>query len=451
MGRHKRTVPNGKFRLKVDGKPQSDKLYQVNIEYTWGGTPIRVATGVKARIGDWNKKGNLGRGELRASFGEEFKRTNAMLNKRLAKIDADLQEYNIKHPNQINEDVIRGFMQDKPLLRLDGGRDFVEFALGRLASDLSRNKIGQSRYNNGVSALRMFSEFLASTQQGTYKKDGIFVGEINCDLLQKHINWRRVVKKNADETINHALTPILKACNYACSLGYLDKTKNTRLQDMRIVIKADIDEESQKFDGKSLSKEQLVRLIEIYDKCEEPRRKDFIEMFLFAFHACGLRVIDIMTLQWASIDFEKKELRKTLVKTNNRHTIPLSEAAISILTRWKEKGRRKRFVFDLVGDDLDLSDAEAIYKARNNATKCIDQSLIVVGEQMNLPFKLTMHVARHTFAVCALNDGMNISVVSRLLGHSSTDTTEKVYAKFLPATLSEELAKLHYTYLPQFT
>jgi len=35
-----------------------------------------------------------------------------------------------------------------------------------------------------------------------------------------------------------------------------------------------------------------------------------------------------------------------------------------------------------------------------------------------------------------------MSVVSRLLGHSSTDITEKVYAHFLPETLSSELNKL---------
>ena len=52
------------------------------------------------------------------------------------------------------------------------------------------------------------------------------------------------------------------------------------------------------------------------------------------------------------------------------------------------------------------------------------------------------HVARHSFAVFALNKGLSMSVVSRLLGHGSTDVTEKVYAKFLPETLSAEIAKL---------
>ena len=460
MGRSKRNVPKGKYRLRVGKKPQSNRLYQIYLEYTWNGEVIRKATDVKARNADWNPKGNMGRGELRPSYGEEYKRTNALLSKRLDKIDADLSEYNDKHPLQITADVIRGILQDKPLMRKDKGLDFCEFALERLKSKYSRNKIGFSRYKNGVSSLKMLGEYLASCGLGTHKPNGVYVGEMSCELLQGHIDWRKDVKNNHDATINHALTPILDACDYACDLGYIDRQRNNALQEMRVIVKPTIDEDSREYDGRSLSTEQLEDLVAYYNKCTEPRRKEFIEMFLFAFHACGLRVADIMTLQWSSVDFKKKELSKILVKTKNRHIIPLTDSAIAILQRWKRKNTRKRFVFDLVDDNLDLNDDDALYKARNNATKCIDQSLVVVGEQIKLPFKLTMHVARHTFAVLALNgetkDGkeirkpMSMSMVSRLLGHASTDTTEKVYAKFLPQTLADEVSKLRLDFLPNF-
>ena len=150
-----------------------------------------------------------------------------------------------------------------------------------------------------------------------------------------------------------------------------------------------------------------------------------------------------MTLQWGHINFEKKELRKIMIKTGKRHVIPLTEPAIRILKKWRDKRMGCRYVLDLVKDNLNLDDADALYKARNNATKCINQSLAVVGEQLELPFSLSMHVARHSFAVMALNKGLSMSVVSRLLGHSSTDITEKVYAHFLPETLSAEMDKLH--------
>ena len=253
---------------------------------------------------------------------------------------------------------------------------------------------------------------------------------------------RREVKLNSDATINHALTPILKACAYASEMGMMDPAINARIQDMRIVSKVSLSEDEAEFDGKSLTKEQMFSLLEYYKTSPEPRRKEFLEMFFFAFHACGLRVVDVMTLQWKHIDFARKELRKIMIKTNKRHVIPLTEPALNILHRWQEKRAGCRYVFNLVKDDLDLDDAEALYKARNNATKCINQSLAVVGEQIGLPFSLSMHAARHSFAVFALNKGLSMSVVSRLLGHGSTDVTEKVYAKFLPETLSAEVARL---------
>ena len=211
---------------------------------------------------------------------------------------------------------------------------------------------------------------------------------------------------------------------------------------MRIVPKIQLSSDDAEFDGKSLSHEEMGKLITYYNECREPRRREFIEMFLFAFHACGLRVVDVMTLQWSNIDFNRKELRKIMIKTGKRHIIPLTDPAIGILNIWKEKRGDSRYVFDLVKDNLDIDNDEALYKARNNATKCINQSLTVVGEALSLKFPLTMHVARHTFAVFALNKGLSMSVVSRLLGHGSTDITEKVYARFLPETLSTEVARL---------
>lgn len=65
------------------------------------------------------------------------------------------------------------------------------------------------------------------------------------------------------------------------------------------------------------------------------------------------------------------------------------------MRQWQEKREGCRYVFNLVKENLELDDEEALYKARNNATKCINQSLAVVGEQIGLPFNLSMHVAGH--------------------------------------------------------
>lgn len=117
-----------------------------------------------------------------------------------------------------------------------------------------------------------------------------------------------------------------------------------------------LDEEERNI--KYLTEERLAELVSVYNTIEQPRRKEFLEMWLFAFHACGMRMVDVMTLRWKDIDFNKNFISKIQVKTRNRNTIPLSEPLIRILEKWK--GRNKVFVFDLLPENFDINDHEAI-------------------------------------------------------------------------------------------
>lgn len=454
MGRHRREAPSGKLRLLYPkSNPDKHKLYTIYYEYTWLKDTIQKSTQVKARIDDWNKDGNRGKGELRASFGSDYKRINSMLNDKLLQYDATLLEYAQKHPHRMCKDIIHSILHDAPLTRQDEGKDFVEYVLSCLLSKKVKNKISKSRYENGISCMNGFREFLVSQNKGTYKPDAIYLGEVNVSLIEDYITFRREVKRNKDETINHALAPIIYACERAKDEGLISARIYADIKDCRVVVQPSLDNEQ--FDGKSfLTKEQLNKLIEFYNQDTEPRRKEYIEMFLFAFHTGGLRMVDIMTLMWSHINIEKKELRKIQIKTaagrHPRHTIPLNNAAIEILHEWKQRSRREKFVFDLVEDSFNIDDEEKLYYSRNSCDRKVNQSLHVVGNRIGLDFNLSFHIARHTFAILSLNDGMSLSMVSRFLGHSSTDITEQVYADYLPTTLAEELDKLDYYFVPNF-
>lgn len=216
---------------------------------------------------------------MRASYGPEANRTNSLLLARADKIDGLLAEYQEKHPNQITAQVIADFLADKPLTREDKGKDFIEFVLERLESDYSQNRIGRSRYENGKSGTNIFRIFLRATKNGTYKPDSIYIGEISVELIDEYIRWRREVKQNSNATINHSLTPILKACAYAAELKMIDHAVNARIQDMRISPKLSLADEDNEFDGKYLSKEQMSALLEYYHACTELRRREFWKCF----------------------------------------------------------------------------------------------------------------------------------------------------------------------------
>ncbi len=444
MARAKRQFPTGKYRQHLPKNPKMESVYPIELEYTWDGIVKRVPTGISAKCTDWNPKGNNGKGELLPSYGNEYKKHNDILLKRVERYDALMAEYADNHPNSFTIEVVETILRNEGVEQ----KDFVDFVVERLKSEYMRNKIGRSRYENGISAMNMFQEFLRSEKLGTYKDDSIYLSQITVELFEAYIDWRIRIKKNSTATINHTLTPIIKACQYACDIGLINSRLNLCIRDLRVKEKISLEEDSDEaevFNGKILTAEQMRALIEYGNNCKLVKRKEYIDMFLFAFHACGLRVVDVATLQWNSVNFEKKELRKVLIKTSKRHIIPLSDEAIEILQRWKKKRPSSKFVFGLVNEDLNLDDSKALYKARTNATKCINQSLKVVGESLNFPIALTMHQARHFFSVNALQQGLSVNVISRLLGHGSTDITEKVYARYMPETLADELGKLDFS------
>ena len=458
MGRAKRDVPTGKLILKYPktGYDKS-KEYTLYYYYSFNRKTITKDTGYRVKAKDWNTDDNSGNGALRASYGDDYARCNNRLTDFLRKVDENIKDYNDKHPNRLTPEIVHSILFDEPKTRNDEGKDFVEFVTENLRNRLNVNKIKRSRYENGLSAMNGFQEFLRSKGKGTYKPDSIYVGEISGELLDEYIAYKKEVKKNCDATINHNLTPILIACEQAWRKKYISDEVYGDIRDKRITLDASSIGEEDRFEGKYLTKELFGKLLEFYEQDTEPRRKEYIEMFLFAFHAGGLRIVDIMTLEWKHINFEKKEMKKVLVKTSKyqkmRHIVPLTDAALSILRRWQELGRSARFVFDLLADDVDVADQQVLYKVRNSATRKVNQSLNVVGEKMGLSFTLSFHVARHSFAINALNDEENpldMYQVSRMLGHSSTDITERVYADYTKETMGDKLRALNFNYLPNF-
>lgn len=446
MGRISRSYPKGKLKLRAPKKAQPDKKYQIYIEYNWQADNARKSTGISVFAKEWNEKGYGGIGEIRATANTDYKYYNNALHKRIEDIDMKIHQYYEIHQH-ITCDIIRSFLDDNDeVLRPDGGKDFITFAKELIESRYNKGKIGVSTWKNGISYLNQFEEYLLLEHKGTHgeHKELIYVSEINEDLLIDFRKYRLLAKKKTT-TVNKTLSPILQACEYACQLGYVSHHLNAALQDLYMKEEDRLDDEENNI--KYLRQEQLEELVAAYDAVEQPRRKEFLEMWLFAFHACGMRMVDVMTLRWKDIDFKNRVIRKVQVKTRNRNTIPLNEPVFRILDKWK--GRNKVFVFDLLPENFDLNDNEAIYRRRNSWNNTINTSLRAISHELKWKQDLTFHVARHTWSVLALATGADISEISRLLGHTTTGVTERVYAEFLPDNLASVVDKLGFDFVPK--
>ncbi len=67
------------------------------------------------------------------------------------------------------------------------------------------------------------------------------------------------------------------------------------------------------------------------------------------------------------------------------------------------------------------------------------QTVKRVGKRAGLD--VSCHRLRRTLASSALNAGADLTTVSRILGHSSTQITEASYAELLPATYAKDFLR----------
>lgn len=67
--------------------------------------------------------------------------------------------------------------------------------------------------------------------------------------------------------------------------------------------------------------------------------------------------------------------------------------------------------------------------------------LKVVAQAAGIDKPVSSHWARHTGATLLLNAGVDMEIVARILGHSSTRVTREVYAKLLDKTIQTEMEK----------
>lgn len=137
----------------------------------------------------------------------------------------------------------------------------------------------------------------------------------------------------------------------------------------------------------------------------------------------GLRISDLRRLRFDMVT--DGVLRLTTQKTHSDAVIPLSAKAKSILA---ECNRGQELVFDDGGKGIrDISFTR--WSAKWAKSAGIDKNL-------------HPHLFRDTFCVRLLSKNVGIFTVSKLLTHSSVQTTQKHYASVTPSMLTEAISVL---------
>lgn len=142
------------------------------------------------------------------------------------------------------------------------------------------------------------------------------------------------------------------------------------------------------------------------------------DIFVFQTYTClsyaDLRDFDARRIQ---------EIKGMKVYTGSRHktnvsfTIPILSPAWDILMKYEGK-------------------LPIISNVKYN------EYLKLVAHVVGIEKPVSSHWARHTGATLLLNEGVNMKIVSKICGHSSTRITEQIYAKLLDETVVDAVQNL---------
>lgn len=117
-------------------------------------------------------------------------------------------------------------------------------------------------------------------------------------------------------------------------------------------------------------------------------------------------------------------------KTRQRLTIRWEKEMQELLEKYQTQTASSPYLFPFLVDDRNKSQDKTIDKKNatvrlyRNAEARISYHLRKLGAKIGVKGKLTLYVARHSWATAARDNHISISVISEALGHHSEITTQ---------------------------
>ena len=387
-----------------ESKARKSGKAPIELMITVNGERCPLSTGKQVSIDKWDKTKQQvkGKDEEAQSLNNYLKAIKAKLYQK----EAELLD--------------RGFIITAELLR-DAYFDKVESLKEKSLFELfeEHNKEQEKLVGNGVSkatywisvyTVRLLKEFV----QQKYKRDDLYLRELNLNFIQSFHTFLRIDKGMAQNSSTKHLKLLKKIINLAVANSYISTNPFITYKVEREPVEIDF-----------LDEEELRKIINFDTPL--PRLERAKDMFLFGCFT-GLSYIDIKTL--APEHFEKDNtgriwIKKRRVKTGVLSRIPLLPIAKLILDKYK--GGEKL---------LPIQDPADINKYLKDIAILCD-----------IKKRITFHTSRHTFAsTVTLANNISLEVVSKMLGHTNTRMTTH-YAKLIDKCIGEQMDKLMDTFI----
>ncbi len=170
----------------------------------------------------------------------------------------------------------------------------------------------------------------------------------------------------------------------------------------------------------------------------------------------GIRQGEALALRWTDVDFENKvvNISRNFIITKNREK--LSDADTNYIMIEKNRPKTISSIRKIPLNDKALNALTEIKKINGEHAHILSTKVGTVINPRNL-YRMHenvckkcnikgcgLHSLRHTFASMLLRKGTNIKVVSRLLGHAETSTTNDIYIHLVNEQLEEAVDAINF-------
>jgi len=201
--------------------------------------------------------------------------------------------------------------------------------------------------------------------------------------------------RNTPSTSNRHLTVLIRMLNLAIQWQFIEKNPCRGLKKYR------------EPGGKEryLSNDEIKRFLSALDEGEQSVSSQAIRFLLFT----GLRLSEATQLFWKNVNFDAGTVLLPVTKSGKSRTVILNELAKNVVAKMAEY-QSNEYVFPGLGPKGHLTTPRRVFEA--------------VKTRAGIE-KLRLHDLRHTFASLCVNAGQNLYEVQKLLGHSSSQMTQR--------------------------
>ena len=286
--------------------------------------------------------------------------------------------------------------------------------------------------------LRTMQHYKATLNSYMRFRDGkdITFKEINAEEMQSYEAYLKNVAKVCANTSSFYLRILRATYNKAVEKGLIPAQQQNPFKNVYTGIA-----KTKKRAIPTASVSQIKHLNTVNDAHDTNKLTSKQELardaFLMSFYLRGISFIDLAHLRKS--DLKDGFISYTRSKTGQRISIRLEKDMQDMVDKYQAETFSSPYLFPFLVSDTNRKNCTIQDKRQDelrlyhNAESRIAYHLKKLGAKIGIQSKLTLYVARHSWATAARDGNVSISIISEALGHNS-ETTTQIYLRSIQSS-----------------